>query len=151
MAQLRAFRRRPLPDEAQPADAAPDPRPVHVLVVDDEPAILELAARILERAGFEVAKANSGTAAVRLLAADAGADADTVLDLVLTDLAMPGMGGLDVAVAARRARPGIAVLFMSGFVSADVLEALDAPVVAKPFTADELVGAVRAALRRPGG
>ena len=146
MAQPGAQIPRQTPADHQPGDdrrddAGSNRHQFRLLVVDDEPAILELAARILTRAGFEVTKANSGSVALRLLAAD------TDLDLVLTDLAMPGTGGLDVAVEARRARPGIAVLFMSGFVSSDVLEALDAPVVAKPFTAVELVGAVREALR----
>jgi CheY-like chemotaxis protein len=68
------------------------------------------------------------------------------IDVVLTDLVMPGMGGADLAAVVRRVRPTVPIVFMSGFAAADVVTSLDAPVVPKPFTAEVLIGAVRRAL-----
>jgi hypothetical protein len=148
--------RLPLADRAQPPPdeerASPRPaagsgevagaRPV-VLIVDDEPAIRQLATRLLERAEFDVLVADGGAEAVRLVL-----DPSVRIDLVLTDLVMPGVTGTEVAMAARAHRPHAGVLFMSGFVAADVLTSLDAPVVPKPFTADDLIDAVSTSLGR---
>ena len=123
--------------------AAPQARAVRpmVLLVDDEPAIRQLAGRILEQAGLDVLRAESAEAAIQL-----AGDPSVRFDVVLSDLMMPGAGGPEVAAAVRAVRPTIPIVFMSGFAAADVVRALDAPVVPKPFTADVLVGAVRRAL-----
>ncbi|HEU0235267.1 MAG TPA: response regulator [Candidatus Limnocylindrales bacterium] len=124
-------------------DSAPDRtevRPV-VLLVDDEPAIRQLAGRLLERDGFEVIRGDSATAAIAIVE-----DPAVSIDVVLTDLVMPGVGGAELAAVVRRVRPTVPIVFMSGFAEADVVTSLDAPVVPKPFTAEVLVGAVRRAL-----
>ena len=115
-------------------------RPV-VLLVDDEPAIRQLAGRLLERAGLEVIRAESAAAAIALVD-----DPAVSIDVVLTDLVMPGIGGAELAAVVRRVRPTVPIVFMSGFAEADVVTSLDAPVVPKPFTAEVLIGAVRRAL-----
>jgi len=118
----------------------PDARPV-VLLVDDEPAIRQLAGRLLERDGFTVIRVETALAAIALIE-----DPAVAIDVVLTDLVMPGMGGADLAAVVRRVRPTVPIVFMSGFAAADVVTSLDAPVVPKPFTAEVLIGAVRRAL-----
>ena len=127
--------------EPSPDQGRPVARPV-VLLVDDEPAIRQLAGRLLERAGFEVIRGETAAAAIALIE-----DPAVVVDVVLTDLVMPGMGGADLAAEVRRVRPTVPILFMSGFAEADVVTSLDAPVVPKPFTGEVLIGAVRRALR----
>ena len=110
-----------------------------VLLVEDEAAVRELVERILRRAGFEVTPTPDALAAIRV-AAEAGP-----FDLLLSDVVMPGMNGLELARELRALRPELRVLLISGYteeavgrVGPDGLELL-----AKPFTADELLARVR--------
>ena len=128
-------------DDGGVPGARSEPPVATILVVDDERAVLGLAERILRRAGYRVIAVGSGTEALEEITRP-GSD----IDLLLTDLVMPEPAGPELAIAARRAAPGIAVLFMSGYVSGDVLEALDAPVVPKPFRPEALLDVVRRAL-----
>jgi PAS domain S-box-containing protein len=139
----------PRPAAAAPA-AAPAPLRAPaaggaILLVEDEPAVRAVAVRILEHAGYCVLVAGDGDAALRV-AADAEA-----IDLVLTDVVMPGMGGAALAERLRAERPGVRVLFMSGF-TADLPRAL-APtggsLLQKPFTPATLLAAVAEAMQAP--
>lgn len=116
-----------------------------ILVVDDEPALLEVTRRILHRAGFHVLVAHGGQAAV-----DLARTSPARIDLVVTDVVMPDLSGYEVARALRELDPDIRVLYLSGFaVPAPGDEgALAAELVPKPFTAVDLLGAVRAVLAR---
>jgi CheY-like chemotaxis protein len=125
-------------------------RPWLLLVVDDDATVRHLAARILERAGFEVLQADGGVAAIALYREHAAA-----IDAVLLDLAMPDMGGADVHRALRAIRSDVRVVVMSGF---DVAEAErrfgDTPphaFVAKPFSPGQLIEGVRRVLVTPVG
>ncbi|NIP77954.1 MAG: response regulator, partial [Gemmatimonadetes bacterium] len=80
-----------------------------VLVVEDEPAVRKLAVRILERDGYRVLAAENGARALEVLESHAGA-----IDLVVTDMVMPEMGGEELAWHLSRRRPGLPILFMSG-------------------------------------
>ena len=116
-----------------------------VLVVEDEDALREVARRILTRNGHTVLAAATGTEALHL-----AASYDGQIDLVLTDVVMPGMLGKEVAERIRVTRPGIAVLFMSGYAQ-PVLSSqgtLDPGVilVEKPFTENGLMTKVREVL-----
>jgi CheY-like chemotaxis protein len=93
--------------------------------------------------GYEVLVATDGPEALRIGAARGGR-----IDLLLSDLRMPGMGGRELRARLSAERPGIAAVFMSGY--ADELERPrpGERVVAKPFTAAELSRAVRDALER---
>jgi len=87
-----------------------------VLVVEDEPAVRRLAARILRRAGYQVLEAESGEAALALLQ-----DRDQPVHLLITDLVMPGMDGRELARRVADLAPNIKVLYTSGYAN-DVLE-----------------------------
>jgi CheY-like chemotaxis protein len=112
-----------------------------VLLVEDEDAVRKACRRILERAGFQVVVASDGSQALAELA-------DKPIDLLLTDVIMPGgMSGRDLADRLQAARPGLPVLYMSGY-TADVIATrgiLDPgiTVVEKPFTTSDLLGKVR--------
>ena len=116
-----------------------------VLVVDDEEDLREAIRRMLERRGF-----------VTLTAADPGEaealcrDAGVVIDLLLTDLTLPGASGGELAEAAVRMRPELRVLFVSGLpkevaVGRGLVDR-EAALVQKPFTSDRLAEAVRTVL-----
>ncbi len=116
-----------------------------ILVVEDEESIRMVARRVLERAGYTVLEADSGPAALGLI--DVAAPA---LDLVMTDLVMPGMTGLELATELRRRRPQLKVLFTSGY-SADVVSDRfphtdDWNFISKPYGMQELVAEIRRVL-----
>lgn len=124
-----------------------------VLVVDDEPAILELTTTALERNDFVVHRALGGEAAVREYQrlTDEG-----VLDAVVLDLSMPGLSGEDAWEQMRAINPSVPVVVVSGYPAAVVSRRLGdvtpAAVVSKPVPMHVLVGAVRSAVaERYGG
>jgi CheY-like chemotaxis protein len=109
-------------------------------VVDDEPGIRVLARIILERAGCAVLDAADACEALELVGKH-----DGHLDLLLTDIIMPGLDGAELAVRVRFLRPDIGVVYMSGGTGDTVIdEAI--PMVAKPFTSERLTTAVRGVL-----
>jgi PAS domain S-box-containing protein len=116
-----------------------------VLVVDDQPSVLNVVRHILERAGYRVVTATDAESAV----AAAHADADSIA-LVLTDVVLPGVDGREVARRVRDVLPAARVLFMSGYVEEGAaMAALSDPRTAflpKPFTTSQLRAAVRALL-----
>jgi PAS domain S-box-containing protein len=115
-----------------------------VLVAEDEVAVRRMARRSLEDEGYRVVEAADGDAALALLA---GGER---IDLLLTDVFMPGMGGRELAEAVATRHPQLPVLFMSGYTDDDVLRRglidLDAPILAKPFTPETLATRVRQVL-----
>ena len=120
-----------------------------LLLVEDEDQIRALADRALTRAGYRVIAAPDGVAALELLR-EHGAR----VDLVVTDVVMPRMGGPVLARAVREQWPQTPVLFMTGYAEAEAfgaegLPATAAEVLRKPFTPSELVRAVRTVLDTP--
>ncbi len=108
-----------------------------VLIVDDEPDILEFLVEIVASLGFAVSGAESAEAALSLVSADGGK-----FDLLVTDVMMPGKNGHQLAQELVAASPGLAVLYMSGF-SGDVLAekgilAAELNFLQKPFTLAEV-------------
>lgn len=135
--------------EAAPA-AAPTRRDARladtvVLVVDDDEPIRVLAARVLRGAGADVLTAESAEAALAIGHSHRGN-----IDVLLTDLIMPGMSGRDLAERFVELRP-VSVLYMSGYNDAEIsrtrAEGKDVGFLAKPFKPDELLAAVEAAFR----
>jgi CheY-like chemotaxis protein len=84
--------------------------------VDDDAIVREVVAQQMEAAGYMVLSAESGEAALELL------DAGEAIDLVVTDLSMPGMDGITVIREARRRRPGLPAILLTGF-AAEAAEA----------------------------
>jgi CheY-like chemotaxis protein len=115
-------------------DAAP---PSRILVVDDDPLIIRSTADMLEDLGHSVLEADCGAKALAILAGGAP------VDLLVTDYAMPGMTGLEVAVAAQRLRPGLQVVLASGFVDlASGVAPSDLPRLTKPYRQDQLAAVI---------
>ncbi len=116
-----------------------------VLVVEDEPAVREYVVQALRRLGYEVRSTGVPTDAPGL-ARDGGRE----IDLLLTDVVMPRMGGVELAERLICEHPGLAVLFISGHANhrRDGRRRLppDAPLLRKPFTVEALAAAVRRAL-----
>lgn len=104
-----------------------------VLVVDDEPILRRFVAQVLTAAGYEVLTAVDGREAQAI-----AEHADAALDLVLTDIRMPNLDGLELGRALAALRPQLPVIYMSGFgpPAAD-MSALR--FIAKPFHPDELL------------
>ncbi|MCX5760769.1 MAG: response regulator [Gemmatimonadetes bacterium] len=105
----------------------------------------ELVRVALTRAGFRILVAREGSEALMVSASEAGR-----IELMLTDVVMPGLNGRELARRFRATRPDARVLFMSGY-AADVIAAEgellgDADLLVKPFSPDELVERVRTAL-----
>jgi DNA-binding NtrC family response regulator len=118
----------------------------NVLVVDDDEAVRELMAYVLESEGYNVFKANHSTDAMFLHIDFAG-----TFHLLLTDICMkPHADGFALARAVRRDRPDIKVIFASGYVDhiklQNEMKGAPARFIAKPFTPADLVECVRAAL-----
>ena len=131
---------------APPADVRAPLVPSTILLVEDDPAVRDAAKRMLTRSGFKVFEATNGVEAVDLW--DRAAD---TIDVVLTDVVMPAMDGTALVRALRERRPGVRVVFMSGYTQG-TLEITDADQGAtrflpKPFSADQLIGTLKELLQ----
>ncbi|MEK7469676.1 MAG: response regulator [Planctomycetota bacterium] len=134
----------PLPASAAPTPAQPAPLPSGsgcILLVEDEETVRRLAAQVLRAKGYKVIEAISGVAAMAL------SRESQTLDLLLTDLVMPKMGGYELASLLRKDRPELRVIFMSGYSPDAVLEgsppARGETFLSKPFSPQELVRCVQ--------
>jgi PAS domain S-box-containing protein len=133
------------PEPPPPLDA-PARGAETILLVEDEEALLEATRRLLTRAGYNVLAARDGAAALAIARAHDGA-----IELLLTDVVMPGMRGNQLALELRALRPAMRVLYMSGFAGPMVEDAMRisaADLIDKPFTAQDLLARVAAARGR---
>ena len=119
--------------------------PAVILVVDDDPAVRQVTARVLEREGYRVLQAGEGSEALSI-----ARDRDVRLDLLLTDVVMPGMNGRELAEALVRLRPETRQLYMSVYTEDEVLRrgiaVAEVGFLFKPFSLEGLAAAVRQAL-----
>ena len=119
-----------------------------VLLVEDEEPVRKITTLLLERLGYRVLKAENGQDALRLFEATR-----EKIDLLMTDVVMPDLSGLEVAEALRAQDPGLRVLFQSGYTDDTVVRwgILHAEVafLKKPFALDVLARKVREVLDRP--
>jgi len=117
-----------------------------ILLVDDEQAVRSIVLRILRRANYDVVEAEDGAAAIRIAESHTGA-----IDLVVTDMFMPGMMGPEMVRKLMVMRPGIRALFMSGYADKDSTSGVPAGAnfLGKPFSSQELSSAVETALAGP--
>lgn len=120
--------------------------PITILVVDDEQAVRAIVVKILRRANYEVIEADSGEAALRLAQAHPGK-----IDVVITDMFMPGLRGPEVVQALTPIRPGLRALFMSGYADQEGRTAVPqgANFLNKPFSGRELTAAIEGTLKGP--
>ncbi|WP_372845568.1 ATP-binding protein [Pontiella sp.] len=112
-----------------------------ILLVEDDPMIRTLVAQTLELQGYTVLLAEEGWEGVKVARQYKG-----TIDLLFTDVVMPGLGGAELAIAAKELYPQIEVLFMSGYSRSQLNEEgvpPDAAVLEKPFTPDKVVAKVR--------
>jgi two-component system, cell cycle response regulator CpdR len=116
-----------------------------ILLAEDEEALRAFVARALTQDGHTVVATADGAEALDVLAADA-----TGFDLLLTDIRMPVMDGIALALAAARDRPDLIILLMTGYADqrerASGLDALIHDVIAKPFSLAEIKATVAEAL-----
>jgi two-component system, cell cycle sensor histidine kinase and response regulator CckA len=116
-----------------------------VLVAEDEEAVRHLVCRVLRAKGYRVLEARHAEAALELAAA-----ADQPIDLLVSDLVMPGLGGRALADRLLNVRPGLRVLFITGYAAEAVERQGRLPaghgLLEKPFTADQLAHKVRETL-----
>lgn len=111
-----------------------------ILVVDDESLLLTMAETILSEFGYQVLTASSGQKALAILSQPA-----TKVNLVITDLVMPGMGGRELIERIRQAEPALPIMCTSGYVMAEDKK-VGAGYLQKPFTSSELLRKVKSAL-----
>jgi DNA-binding NtrC family response regulator len=129
-----------------PADGKAPARPITLLIVDDEPVILKALNRVIRDDGYRVLMALEGEEALRIVSSE-------MVDVVLSDIDMPGMGGLDLMVRLRRNYPRIVRLLLTG--RATVAMAVGAindgevyRFMTKPWDIDELREVLRQAAAR---
>ncbi len=109
-----------------------------VLVVDDDKAVRGVAERLVAGGGYRVVAADSGAGALTVLERCGGA-----IDLLLVDVMMPGMSGIELGRRVAAAWPKVRIVYMSGYPALDTEKTGGAPVIGKPFTAEALMRLVR--------
>jgi len=132
--------------EAMPASAMPNEAVLQgtetVLLVEDEALLLSLMSRTLEAYGYKVLKAANGSQALEVAEVHSG-----TIDLLITDVVMPKMGGRELAERVGELIPGIKLLYISGYVGDDAppggAKALPEPLLPKPFAPQDLAAKVR--------
>ena len=122
-----------------------EPDTAVILVVDDDLAVRQVTARVLERAGYRVLQAGEGTEALRV-----AGEHDGPLDLLLTDVVMPGMNGRELGEKIAEVRPETRLLYMSAYTEDEVIlrgiRVAEVVFLFKPFTLESLASAVKQAL-----
>jgi CheY-like chemotaxis protein len=127
------------------ADAAREPEVgprETILLVEDEPAVRQLFAQALTRAGYQVHEARNGQEAIKVF--DQHGDA---IDLLLTDLRMPYMGGIELAQNLRARRKTLKLICVSGYPGSGETD-MPSDFLAKPFSKDALLAKIREVLDR---
>ena len=121
----------------------PDESEITVLLVEDEPMVRTVAERALTRHGYTVITANNGYEALEIL------DKGDEIALLISDVVMPEMDGPTMVREARKTRPDLKVLFISGYAEEQLRNSIDIDNVAflpKPFSVQELAEATRRAM-----
>ncbi|HZS82715.1 MAG TPA: response regulator [Stellaceae bacterium] len=113
--------------------------PATILAVEDDEEVRALIREVLAREGFRVLEAASGEAALAVLEAEP-------VDLLFTDIVMPGLNGLDLGRLARRLRPGVRILYASAFGPHLVAQPEAKDFVRKPYRPRQLVARIKRSL-----
>lgn len=124
------------------------PRSETILVVDDEPMVLDLCRHVLSRGGYSVLNAKGGEEALRFFQRDGEA-----IQLALLDVVMPGLNGSELGHQIQRASPDTRVVLMSGYHPSDVAKITGEDearaIIWKPFRAESLLRMVENVLKTP--
>jgi len=123
---------------AQPGLSSGTPGGRRVLLVEDDSAVRSFLGNALERAGYQITPAENGAHALTVFTAGA-------FDLVVTDLVMPHMGGIEMVQRLRETSPEVPVVFMSGYSTEAQRQGIPGSFVQKPFTMDQLLNAMERA------
>lgn len=127
------------------------PTETRILIAEDESAVREFLTRGLQSAGYHVTATEDGEQALQQLALGRDDPAKS-FDLLITDIVMPRLDGIALALLATRDYPALKIIMISGYADARArahnLEALIHFILAKPFTLDELLTQVREALAK---
>ena len=117
--------------------------PPGILVVEDDPPVADITCRMLEAAGYHVTWLSSGGEAIARFAGE-----PPVVDALVLDVRLPDISGLDVARQIRLRRPGIPILFVSGYPEQHGEDLPEAPwtFLAKPYTHEQLLDGLRVLL-----
>jgi CheY-like chemotaxis protein len=118
---------------------------VSVLVVDDETAVRRFASRVLQREGYDVTEATDGAEALQVVQAQGSSFA-----VVVSDIVMPRMNGVELLQALTISHPGLPVILISGYASTELSElGIAAPcgILSKPFPAERLLAEVQRCAR----
>lgn len=115
-------------------------KPKVVLVVEDDPVLATIYERALQKGGYEVLTAADGESALKLV------ESDAPIDLILSDVVMPGMGGRELVWRVRDIRPDIRIILASGYAAEDsalqTLEDIGVGFISKPIELATLVQVV---------
>jgi CheY-like chemotaxis protein len=130
------------PPLASPETAS---RQLRILLVDDDSLVRMNTAYLLMDLGHSVMEASSGAQALHLLQTDARFDA------MITDYAMPGMTGLDLATRVKATNPKLPIILATGYAELPPEATIDFPRLGKPYSQDELAEALALCLRSRGG
>jgi two-component system cell cycle sensor histidine kinase/response regulator CckA len=122
---------------------------VSVLVVDDEAAVRRFAVRVLQRDGYDVLEAADGHEALEMLRTG-----QVTVDLIVSDIVMPRINGVELMQAVTESHPDVPVVLMSGYATAALSElgiATPCSILPKPFPAERLLAEVHRCVRSRGG
>jgi len=127
-----------------PFTSAQAPKPV-ILLVEDESVVREVTRQVLEHAGYQVLESDGAREAMRLAEVYRGR-----ISLLLSDVVMPGMNGIDLARRIQRSQPRLATVFMSGYANPKVMQESQpqSSYIQKPFTVDALLAGIAEALAK---
>lgn len=113
----------------------------NILLVDDDDAVRDVTAAILEDLGYSVSEAEDGLSALEAL------ERGPRVDLLMVDFSMPGMNGAELTKQVQERRPGMPVLLVTGYADARAVEAVgEERIVLKPFRNEDLARKIRTAL-----
>lgn len=122
------------------SSAMAEENPLTVLLAEDEPMLRRVVSVTLRQGGFVVIEAADGTAGLEVLQSEAS------IDVLLTDIKMPGLNGYQLAEASLSLRPGLKVMLMTGYADETIPDALleaSIPIIRKPFNFGNLASSVR--------
>ena len=128
-----------MPVSDDPTDMPIAPALRHVLVVEDEALVRMLVVQVLQEAGYSVSEAAEATGALAQIGSGAR------IDLMVTDVGLPGVNGRQLADQARALRPDLKVLFMTGYAESGLVDMVMPDgfgLITKPFDLDDLAGTV---------